>query len=443
MKREGLMPAQGDGAIRITLETLGCKLNQAETELMAGQLDKAGYRLVAEGQPVDVYILNTCTVTGTADSKSRHLLRMARRRHPGALLVATGCYAQRAEAELAGITGNGLVIGNKGKEDMAALLVGAGYPGQPGGRAEETSSLRGRTMVKIQDGCDSFCSYCVVPLVRPEKESRPAAEVIALIRQKVAGGYREAVLTGTEIGSYDDNGLNLKGLIQWILAETDVARLRLSSLQPPQIDGRLLELWQDGRLCRHFHLSLQSGSNAVLERMDRRYTTGDYGRAVALIRQAVPDAAITTDVIVGFPGETEAEFAEGLEFCREVGFARIHVFPYSPRPGTTATGMPGQVPTAVKKQRNQQMLALAKESAGRFREKYLGKVMPVLFEQKTRGLWSGLTDNYIRVYIKNNKDLSNRIIPVKLERLYKDGVIGSISLPSTTEVSIWRRGMSQ
>jgi threonylcarbamoyladenosine tRNA methylthiotransferase MtaB len=426
MKREGLMPAQGDGAIRITLETLGCKLNQAETELMAGQLASAGYCLVAAGQPADVYILNTCTVTGTADSKSRHLLRMARRRHPGALLVATGCYVQRAEAELAGITGNGLVIGNERKEDMAALLAGVGYPGQPGGEVEDTTALRGRTMVKIQDGCDSLCAYCVVPLVRPEKESRPAAEVIGRIRQKVAGGHREAVLTGTEIGSYDDSGLDLKGLIKRILAETDVSRLRLSSLQPPQIDGQFLRLWRDERLCRHFHLSLQSGSRAVLERMGRRYSPEGYRQAVSLIRQAVPDAAITTDAIVGFPGETEAEFIESFEFCREVGFARIHVFPYSPRPGTTAAGMPGQVPAKVKKQRNQQMLALAGESAGRFREKYLGRVIPVLFEQKSAGLWSGLTDNYIRVYIKSDKDLSNRILPVKLGRLYKDGVVGRI-----------------
>jgi len=437
------MPVQGDGATRIVLETLGCKLNQAETELMAGQLAEAGYRLVAAGEPADVYILNTCTVTGTADAKSRHLLRMARRRHPGALLVATGCYAQRAAGVLAGITGNGMVIGNERKEDIAALLAGAGYPGQPGGEAEETAALRGRTMVKIQDGCDSFCAYCIVPLVRPNKESQPATEVIAHICRKVAGGRREAVLTGTEIGSYDDNGLGLKGLIKRILTETDVARLRLSSLQPPQIDGSLLELWQDGRLCRHFHLSLQSGSPAVLERMGRRYTIGDYGRVVALIRQAVPDAAITTDVIVGFPGETEAEFAEGLEFCREVGFARIHVFPYSLRPGTAAAGMPGQVPAGIKKQRRQQMLALADESAKRFRESYLGRVMPVLFEQKSSGLWSGLTDNYIRVYIKSDDDLTNRILPVRLERLYKDGVVGSTSNPNTTEVSIWRRGMSQ
>ncbi|MEE8582923.1 MAG: tRNA (N(6)-L-threonylcarbamoyladenosine(37)-C(2))-methylthiotransferase MtaB [Dehalococcoidales bacterium] len=437
------MSAQGDGATRIALETLGCKLNQAETELMAGQLAEAGYRLVAASEPADVYILNTCTVTGTADAKSRHLLRMARRRHPGALLVATGCYAQRAAGVLAGIAGNGMVIGNERKEDMADLLAGAGYPGQPGGRAEEAAGLRGRTMVKIQNGCDSFCAYCVVPLVRPQKESRSAAEVIARIRQKVAGGHREAVLTGTEIGNYNDSGLGLRGLIQRILAETDVTRLRLSSLQPQQIDGSLLELWQDGRLCRHFHLALQSGSPEVLELMGRRYTIGDYGRAVALIRQTAPDAAITTDIIVGFPGETEAEFVEGLEFCREVGFARIHVFPYSLRPGTAAAGMPGQVPAGIKKQRRQQMLALTEESAARFRERYLRKVMPVLFEQKSRGLWSGLTDNYIRVYIKSDEDLTNSILPVKMERLYKDGVVGSISLPNTTEVSIWRREMSQ
>jgi len=252
-------------------------------------------------------------------------------------------------------------------------------------------------------------------------------QVVAEIRQRVTEGVKEVVLTGTKIGSYSDNEVNLGGLLKRILAETDVARLRLSSLQPQEISPELIELWYDSRLCPHFHLSLQSGSDAVLGRMKRRYTTADYQRAVSLIREAVPEVAITTDVIIGFPGETEVEFQESFNLCRQMAFARIHVFPYSPRRETEAAQMPRQVADKVKKQRSQKMLALAEESAHNFRRRFLGRTMPVLWEKQSNGIWSGLTGNYIKVYTESTEDLTNKLLPVRLESIWKDGVRGTIA----------------
>jgi threonylcarbamoyladenosine tRNA methylthiotransferase MtaB len=285
---------------------------------------------------------------------------------------------------------------------------------------------RTRTFLKVQSGCRNFCAYCIVPLVRSKEENVPLEKVTALVKGLVAQGYREVVLTGTEIGAYNVKGVDLEGLIKRILADTPVPRLRLSSLQPHQVQPSLIGLWQDARLCPHFHLSLQSGSDTVLKRMKRRYTATGFRQTVALIRANVPDAAITTDIIVGFPGETDAEFRETIDFCREVKFARIHVFPFSARPGTEASIMLQQVSAAVKKERTQEMLALAKESTCNFQQGFLGKTMAVLWEKESGGLWSGLTGNYIKVYIKSSTDLTNKIVPVKLQKLYRDGVWGEI-----------------
>jgi len=288
------------------------------------------------------------------------------------------------------------------------------------------SRRRTRAFLKVQDGCRNFCAYCIVPLVRSREEIVPVEKVVALVGGLVANGYQEVVLTGTEIGTYNRDGVNLKGLLERVLSETAVARLRLSSLQPPEISSELIGLWHNPRLCPHFHLSLQSGSDTVLKRMKRRYTSADYKGVVALIRDSVPDVAITTDVIVGFPGETEAEFQETYDFCRQIQFARIHVFPYSPRPGTAAATMPQQVSEKVKKQRSQQMLALAKESTRSFQQRFPGKTTNVLWEQKAGGVWSGLTGNYIKVYARSHENLTNRLLPVKLVKLYRDGVWGEV-----------------
>jgi len=409
----------------VALDSLGCKLNQAEIELLSQELAEAGYRLVAPIARADIYILNTCTVTHIADRKSRHMLRTFHRRNPDARLVAIGCYAERAALELKRIEGVELVVGNDRKSELIHLLGNISSTNQPV-TADlinvHGNSRRTRAFLKVQDGCHNFCAYCIVPLVRSREESVSVERVVAQVGERVSDGFKEVVLTGTEIGTYNCDGVNLKGLLERILAETDIVRLRLSSLQPPEISPGLIGLWQDRRLCPHFHLSLQSGSDAVLGRMKRRYNAADYERKVSLIRDSVPDAAITTDVIVGFPGETEEEFQETLEFCRRMRFARIHVFPYSPRPGTKAATMQHSVPDKVRKQRSRQMLALAGESAQSFHKGYLGKTLDILWEQQKGGIWSGLTGNYIKVYTRSDEDLTNRLLLAELVRVYRDGV---------------------
>ncbi|NQT31783.1 MAG: tRNA (N(6)-L-threonylcarbamoyladenosine(37)-C(2))-methylthiotransferase MtaB [Deltaproteobacteria bacterium] len=398
---------------RIALDTVGCKLNQAETQLLARQFAQAGYRLVPPDDVADVYVLNTCTVTRVADGKCRRLLNQARRRNPGALVVAIGCYAQRARQELSRIKGVDLVLDNSQKMDLLPRLEESGRLIRPEAVSSQ-ADFRTRAFVKVQDGCNNFCSYCIVPLVRGREKSLPLEQVIDEVSHRVVDGYKEVVLTGTEIGSYSHEGAGLKELLRRILEKTGVARLRLSSLQPQEITPELIGLWQDERLCRHFHLSLQSGSDAVLGRMKRRYTTADYKRAVDLIRKAVPGVAITTDVIVGFPGETEEEYKESYNFARQMNFARIHVFSYSPRPGTRAADMPQQVDDKVKRERSRKMLALGRACIRNFRKRFLGKTMLVLWEKETGGVWSGLTDNYIRAYTKSDEDLTNQLMPVEL-----------------------------
>jgi threonylcarbamoyladenosine tRNA methylthiotransferase MtaB len=413
----------------VALDCLGCKLNQAEIQQLARQLEAAGYVIVAPDAKADVYILNTCSVTLTADSKSRHLLRMARRRNPAVRLVAIGCYAQRDPKVLEGIEGVELVLGNDNKMDLVALLgeVPRFPPKTPPGREEKPRETgRTRSFLKIQEGCRNFCTYCIVPYVRAKESSVSADKVISLVKKLETGGCREIVLTGTEIGAYQSKSAALEALIQNILEATTVPRIRISSLQPHHITPGLIKLWQDPRLCPHFHLSLQSGSDTVLKRMNRKYTAENYRQAVALIRQTLPEAAITTDVIVGFPGETEAEFRQTLEVCRAIKFARIHVFPFSPRPGTAAALMTGQIPDVMKKERTAAMLTLANESARYFREGFVGKTLEVLWEQAAGGVWSGYTGNYIKIYTKTTADLTNKVTPAKLLKLYRDGVWGEV-----------------
>ena len=409
---------------RVALETLGCKLNQAETELLAKQFAEAGYQLVSPADGADVYVLNTCTVTHIADRKARHLLRLAHRRNPSAVLVATGCYAQRAPQELSQIKGISFVVSNDEKSKLLRLLEESSVISNHARDSTISRHSRTRSFIKVQDGCSSFCAYCIVPFVRGSEKSLPIDQIVSEVKHRANEGYKEVVLTGTEIGSYNHNGVNLKGLLERILTGTSVTRLRLSSLQPQEISPELIGLWRDSRLCRHFHLSLQSGSDSVLQRMKRRYSVSDYQRAVSTIRASVPEAAITTDIIVGFPGESDGEFKESYNFCRLMGFARIHVFTYSPRQETQAARMPNQVRDKVKRERSERMLALAKESAQNFRQRFLGRIMSVLWEKQTNGIWSGLTDNYIKVYTRSNEDLTNKLRLIKLAEIRGDGVWG-------------------
>ena len=410
---------------RVALQTVGCKLNQAETESLARSFSQAGYRVVAPSQTANVYVLNTCTVTHVADRKCRNLLRQARRRNPHALIVATGCYAERAPANLSRIDEVGLVVSNKDKGQLPEIVKSKGNEGC-GQRSRGTASrMRTRAMVNIHEGCNQHCSFCVVPSVRGQERSRPADDIVADIESRVAEGYREVVLTGTRIGRYDHGG-GLRGLTERILQKTDVPRLRLSSLEPNDVTPDLLRLWRDSRLCPHIHMPLQSGSDPVLERMGRSYSADDYWRAAALAREAIPNLALTTDIMVGFPGESDEEFGDSRRFCERFGFANMHVFPYSIRPGTRAARMANHVDDENKKQRCQLMLDLAGKSSQQFRERFLGREMNVLWEGQKNKLWVGLTDNYLRVFLQDHGLNANVLMPTKIIGLHNGGLRGEL-----------------
>ncbi|MBI2857283.1 MAG: MiaB/RimO family radical SAM methylthiotransferase, partial [Chloroflexi bacterium] len=322
---------------RVTILTLGCKTNQAESESLGLKLSENGYLLVAPGEQADICILNTCTVTSEADRKCRQMLRRIRLEHPGALLVARGCYARRAPTEVRRTTDVNVVAAADDEEAILEMLRQASPT--PPFLAKKRRPTRTRSFVKIQEGCDSHCTYCIVPSVRGVPASREVRDVVREVQKRIALGYPEIVLTGTNVGCYQSGQFLLGDLLREVLEITGVRRVRLSSLQPTDIGEALLEAWRDPRMCRHFHLPLQSGSATVLRRMGRRYSLEEYVRAISWLRERLPDAAVTTDVVVGFPSESEAEYMESYDFCSEMAYAAIHVFPYSPRPGTGAALM--------------------------------------------------------------------------------------------------------
>ncbi|MBI4298880.1 MAG: tRNA (N(6)-L-threonylcarbamoyladenosine(37)-C(2))-methylthiotransferase MtaB [Chloroflexi bacterium] len=424
----------------VAIETHGCKLNQADSELIARQFRQAGYRTVSTGQPADVYIVNTCTVTHIADRKARRSFRAARSRNPGALIVATGCYAQRVPRELVKVEGVDLVVENRDKanllEQVQTLKGDKPIPNEIGEESpceNHASASRTRAMVKIQEGCNQVCAYCIVPKVRGRERSIPLEKLIEQVNALVSAGCLEVVLTGTQLGSYgfDIPGMNMARLVEGILTDTPVQRLRVSSLQPQDISSELLELWSDPRLCPHFHIPLQSGSNTVLKRMRRRYTTELFAERVEAIRQKVHHVSITTDVIVGFPGETEEDFQETLSFCEQMNFADIHVFPFSSRPGTSAAYYKDKVDPTTKGQRMVRMLDLAKAQAAVFRASFIGTIRPVLWERSrvvnSKVLWPGLTDNYIRVYTQNARPLQKHLTMAELLE-EEDGILHAKAL---------------
>lgn len=397
---------------RVAVLTLGCKLNQADSEAIARELMARGCEVIDRPSTADAYIINTCSVTHVADRKSRHLVRLARRLGgPTAPIALTGCYPETAGAAVARETGADLVLGNRDKPALVASLLGYGRSAV----APPARPLRTRAFVKAQEGCNDVCAFCIVPRTRGREVSVPVRRVVEEVLEREAAGVQEVVITGTQLGAYGrDLGATPADLIRALLAETSVPRIRFSSLQPQDMTPELVALWQDPRLCRHFHLALQSGCDATLARMRRRYDTRRFREAVELVRAAVPGAAITTDVIVGFPGETWSEFEASVAFCQEIGFSGIHVFPYSRRQGTTADKLPGHVPPDIKRERVRRMLGLAEASARRFREAHVGRIVSVLWETRVRDeasgdVWEGLTDDYVRVRARSSADLMNRI----------------------------------
>lgn len=427
---------------KVALLTLGCKLNQADSESMARQLMAAGCRVVDRPVPADAFVVNTCCVTHVADRKSRHLVRLARRLAPHAPVILTGCYVDAVGPRSARAVGADVALGNRDKDAVVRTLLGndyrrSGTPCQGRDVLRSAGALRTRAFVKVQEGCNDVCAFCIVPRTRGRERSEPIERVVAEVQQRETEGAQEVVLTGTQLGAYgrDLNGsIGLADLMRALLEETAVPRLRPSSLQPQDISAELLALWGDRRLCRHFHLALQSGSDAVLRRMRRRYTAHEYGRAAALVRGAVEGVTITTDVMVGFPGETEVEFEESYAFCRAMGFAAMHVFPFSRRLGTAAAHMPEQVPEPVRRQRAERMLALASELRRAHLSRFVGRVVPVLWERSRENgdsdvpVWEGLTDNYVRVRARCGGDLTNRLLPARLTRLCEGGFLEGMLL---------------
>ena len=416
----------------VAIETHGCKLNQSDSGRLALEFIAAGYRIVSSDLPSDVYVVNTCTVTHIADRKGRQALRAARRRNPEALIVASGCYAQRTPELLRQMEEVDLVVGNTDKSTLVDRVTSWGgiqvSPCTTGDDYEAVSprALRTRAMVKIQEGCDQVCAYCIVPKVRGRERSIPAATIIDEINMYVQRGNKEAVLTGTQLGSYgfDLEDIALPRLIGRILAETEIERLRVSSLQPQEITTELLDLWADPRLCPHFHLPLQSGSDAILARMRRRYNSRQYRDSVDLIRKLIPAVSVTADVIAGFPGESEGDFAATLELCEQIEFAKLHVFPYSTRPGTSAAYLDNRIDPAVRSARAHTLLDLTKRHSLEFKIGMVGTVRPVLWEEQRdvdgTFVWSGLTDNYVRVFTKASGSFANRITDSKVLKIQED-----------------------
>ena len=434
----------------VAIHTHGCKLNQADSELLGRSFADAGYRVVDWTAGADVLVLNTCTVTATADAKARQALRAAHRANGEAVIVATGCYAQRAADQLARLEGVTLVVGNSQKDQLVAsvsavlaeraeeLNIGpaasvrptplGGPEAQPKQPSPLSATGRSRSMIKIQEGCDQVCAYCIVPKVRGRERSIPPETVLAEINHRVSQGCQEVVLTGTQLGTYghDLPGSSLQTLVQGILDGSLVPRVRVSSLQPQEITPELLEMWANPRLCPHFHVPLQSGSDRILRSMRRRYDTAQFANTVEVIRRTLPHAGITTDLIVGFPGEGEKEFQESREFSISMQFSGMHIFPFSPRQGTSAAYLKDLVPEQVKKARAVEMGRVAEAGFRAFRLQQLGCTRHVLWESARRPgacpVWSGLTDNYIRVSTEDPRDLRNVVTEAQLLELAGDRV---------------------
>ncbi len=391
----------------IAFYTLGCRLNQAEEEKLRRQFNEAGF-FVARPELADIIVINTCSITGVADKKSRQAIRRLKGLNDRAKIVVIGCGAN----ELGQLPEVDLAIGNKDKDKVFTIITQEYSLVPKFSQQKSSTSKRTRALLKIQDGCNNFCAYCIVPYLRGREKSLSLNELVSEAIKLRKLGYNELVLSGVNVGRHDD----LEGLINELLVKTDFPRIRLSSINPQDITPKLIKLWsRDKRLCRHFHLSLQSGCDETLKRMGRPYNGADFTKVVNLIRKEINEVAITTDVIVGFPGETAEEFTKTCDFIKKTKFAKIHVFPYSVREGTKASKMTQQIDSRIKKERAK----ILRDVSSKLRENYLhdfvGKTENVLFEEKKGSYWWGLTSNYIKVRYEG-KVLINQILPVTLKK---------------------------
>lgn len=429
--------------LRVAFTTLGCKVNQSESDTFARQFAAAGHQCVSFDELADVYIVNTCTVTHVADKKSRQMLNQARRLNPEALVVATGCYASIVGDALA--TDGTLVVRNRDKERLVRLVEGrlrgtapdAPYFSDLEKYVEVSGGQeRSRATVKAQDGCDSHCTYCIIPRARGRSRSISVHEVVRRVQALAAEGHPEVVITGVDLGSYGEDAAELPdlgGLLRHVLDETDVARVRVSSLEPGDFDPAWLWLWRNPRLCRHLHVPLQAGSAAVLKRMERRYTPDQFAEMVARCRADIPEVTITTDVMVGFPGESQAEFEEGYNFIKEIGFDGMHVFKYSVRSGTRAAHLPDMVSNELKAERSHVLRSEAVAGLTRLRDRHLDTEASVAWESSLDDVARGLTDTNVRVYGPAGRARFDLLARVRLSAPYQDGLW---SVPAHTEIPL-------
>lgn len=424
--------------------TLGCKVNQTETEAMTGLFRQRGYTVEDSSVQADVCVINTCSVTHLGERKSRQMIRRATRLNPGAIIAVTGCFAQISPADAAAIDGVDVVIGTRDRHRIVDFVEEALREKHPvlavgdimSEHEFEDIPLQGtpgrtRAFLKIQDGCDNYCSYCIIPYARGHLRSRSLESIARETRHLVEAGFREIVLTGINLGAYGREGgrHTLVDAVRTVLAEPQIARVRISSTESLEISAELIGLMdENSRICPHLHLPLQAGEDSVLSAMRRPYTTADYASLLEQLRSRAPDLAVTTDIIVGFPGETPELFQKTLEFAAKMGFAKIHAFPYSRRTGTPAASYWQQVSDTEKKRRVIELMMLSEQSGQKFRSKFVGRTMPVLVEKAGNGTAEGLTPNYQRVIFQNEPTAfqENELIEVKLENVTMDGFSGKL-----------------
>ena len=407
---------------KVSFYTLGCKVNQYETNAMMQKMIEAGYEVVDFETKADIYIINTCTVTNMADKKSRQMLRRVKEINPEAILVAVGCYAQVAKEKLEQIPEIDLILGINEKNDIVKYVEQASKNTYVSDVLHQTEFLdfgdvtyteKTRAVIKVQDGCNQFCSYCIIPYARGRIRSRKPESVIKEITDVAKEGIKEVVITGIHIASYGkdfNTEYRLIDLLEEIQKVDGIQRIRLGSLEPTLITEEFVtRLKKLSKICDHFHLSLQSGCNETLKRMNRKYTTDQFRHVVELLRNAYPEVHLTTDVIVGFPGETEEEFNKTYEFLKEIKFYKMHVFKYSPRSGTVAAKMPNQIDGNIKEERSNKLIELSDENEKEYNQKYIGKEVEVLLEEREGEYLKGHTTNYMVVKMKTNENLENTI----------------------------------
>jgi threonylcarbamoyladenosine tRNA methylthiotransferase MtaB len=415
--------------MKVYLSSIGCRLNQSEIETIGRQLLSQGHEIVTDPNQADSVVINTCAVTNEAARDTRSQARRIHRCNPTAQIFLTGCYATIAPNELQALPGMPRLIANDNKDNLIHIMDPRAnghtpvFDEEPILRDFLTSRMGNtRAFIKVQDGCDNKCTFCITTVARGQGQSRRFGEIVAEIQALSSAGYKEAVLTGVHLGSYGkdiDQRSSLKDLIAAILTHSDIPRLRISSLEPWDIDPDFFELWNNRRLLPHLHMPLQSGSDSTLRRMARRTTRDSYRRLVAAARDAIPDLNLSTDLILGFPGESERDFVESMDYVREINFSRLHAFTYSARPGTAAANMTGHIAPDIKKDRTKQMISLGRILSEDFHRRFEGQTRSVLWESSTGAdrsglLWAGYTDNYIRVQANGPLDLFNTITPARL-----------------------------